>query len=198
MKVRRLTWGGKVKGLVADGEKNNFLAQRAETLLQSLRLRFPGLPQTALDMSKIQYNKDVGQSILESYSRVIESLAFNIMARIDDVIYVDNAIKRCAAAESISLFSRSSLSGLPIQKRMSLSPFSIQHTPYASPFATPTFCSSTPLTGSPGRASLRRNGVKEEADRKTEKPYAAEFERVWSYAMSLSARRVSENAPEKD
>ncbi|XWS67683.1 hypothetical protein CRYUN_Cryun04dG0026900 [Craigia yunnanensis] len=200
IKVRRSSWGGKVKGLVADGKKNNFLEQRAETLLHSLRLRFPGLPQTALDMNKIQYNKDVGQSILESYSRVMESLAFNIMARIDDVLYVDDAIKSCAAAETISLFSRSSLSGLPIQKRMSPSPFSIQHTPYASPFATPTFCSSTPLTGSPGRApsSLKRNVVKEEHDWKFEKPYAAEFERVWSYTGSLSARRVSENAPERD
>ncbi|XVE67221.1 hypothetical protein DITRI_Ditri08aG0142700 [Diplodiscus trichospermus] len=201
MKVRRSSWGGKVKGLVTDSEKNNFLAQRAETLLHSLRLRFPGLPQTALDMNKIQYNMDVGQSILESYSRVMESLAFNIMARIDDVLYVDDAIKRCAAAaETISLFSRSGLGGLPIQKRMSPSPFPIQHTPYASPFATPTFCSSTPLTASPGRApsSLRRNGLKEESDWKFEKPCAAEFERVWSYTGSLSARRVSENAPERD
>lgn len=67
-KVKRSSWGGKVKGMVADGggrvkglvadvEKNNHLAQRAETLLQSLRLRFPGLPQTSLDMNKIQYNK---------------------------------------------------------------------------------------------------------------------------------------------
>lgn len=44
-------------GLVADGEKNHFLVQRAETLLHTLRLRFPSLPQTALDMNKIQYNK---------------------------------------------------------------------------------------------------------------------------------------------
>ncbi|XVE48793.1 hypothetical protein DITRI_Ditri01bG0031200 [Diplodiscus trichospermus] len=57
IKVRRSSWGGKVKGLVADSEKNNFLAQRAENLLHSLRLRFPGLPQTVLDMNKIQYNK---------------------------------------------------------------------------------------------------------------------------------------------
>ncbi len=56
-KVRHSSWGGKVKGLVADTKKNHFLAQRAETLLQSLRIRFPGLPQTALDMNKIQYNK---------------------------------------------------------------------------------------------------------------------------------------------
>ncbi|GMJ12678.1 ROP (rho of plants) guanine nucleotide exchange factor 1 [Hibiscus trionum] len=200
MKGRRPSWGGKVKGLVSDSEKNNFLSQRAETLLHSLRVRFPGLPQTALDMNKIQYNKDVGQSILESYSRVMESLAFNIMARIDDVLYVDDAVKDCAAAESISLFSRSGLSGRLIQRRMSPSPFSIQHTPYASPFATPTFCSSTPITGSPGRAasSLKRNGIKEEPGWKHEKPCAAEFEKVRSYTGDLSARRVSENAPERD
>ncbi|PWZ04113.1 Rop guanine nucleotide exchange factor 1 [Zea mays] len=86
---------------------------------------------------------DVGQSILESYSRVLESLAFNIIARIDDVIYVDDATKKSAAAESVSIFNRGT--GVPIQKRISLSPFSIQNTPYASPFATPTFCSSTQL-----------------------------------------------------
>ncbi|KAE8724923.1 Rop guanine nucleotide exchange factor 1 [Hibiscus syriacus] len=199
-KAKRSSWGGKVKGLVADGEKNNMLAQRAETLLNGLRHRFPSLPQTALDMNKIQYNKDVGQSILESYSRVMESLAFNIMARIDDVLYVDDAIKCCAEAETVSLFNRSGLSDLPIQKRMSPCPFSVQHTPYASPFATPAFCSSTPLTRSPKRApsSLKRNVLKEESDWKFEKPCATEFERVWSYTGNLSARRVSENAPERD
>lgn len=56
-KPKRKSWGGKVKDLVADGERNLSLAQRAETLLHSLKLRFPGLPQTALDMSKIQYNR---------------------------------------------------------------------------------------------------------------------------------------------
>ena len=56
-KAKHSSWSGKVKGLVADGDKNTYLAQRAETLLHSLRLRFPGLPQTSLDMSKIQYNK---------------------------------------------------------------------------------------------------------------------------------------------
>ncbi|XWS14406.1 hypothetical protein CRYUN_Cryun35bG0006500 [Craigia yunnanensis] len=105
-KVGKSSWSGKVKGFVGDIEKSKFLAQRAETLLQNLRLRFPGLSQTSLDMSKIQYNKDVGQSILESYSRVMESLAFNITARIDDLLYVDNATKQRAAAESISLYDQ--------------------------------------------------------------------------------------------
>jgi hypothetical protein len=39
---------------------------------------------------------------MESYSRVMESLAFNIMARIDDLLYVDDATKQRATAESVS------------------------------------------------------------------------------------------------
>ena len=37
--------------------------------------------------------QDVGKSILESYSRVLESLSFNIVARIDDLLYVDDLTK---------------------------------------------------------------------------------------------------------
>ncbi|KAI4299485.1 hypothetical protein L6164_032944 [Bauhinia variegata] len=37
--------------------------------------------------------QDVGKSILESYSRVLESMAFNIVARIDDLLYVDDLTK---------------------------------------------------------------------------------------------------------
>ncbi|KAK6946499.1 PRONE domain, partial [Dillenia turbinata] len=196
-KSRRQSWGGKVKGLVADTEKNQFLAQRAETLLQSLRHRFPGLPQTALDMSKIQYNKDVGQAILESYSRVMESLAFNIIARIDDLLYVDDATKRCAAAESMSIFNGGGLGGLPLQKRISPSPFSIHHTPHTSPFATPTFCSSTPITGSPRREPTTLKSIlKGPPEWKVEKPIPTEYDRVWSYTGNLGSRKVSRDAPE--
>ncbi|CAL1398124.1 unnamed protein product [Linum trigynum] len=198
---RRSTLGSKVKGLVvANGEKKHCLAQRAETLLHCLHLRFPGLPQTALDMNKIQYNKDVGQSILESYSRVMESLAFNIMARIDDVVFVDDATKQCVAEEAAaaSVFNRGGLGGLPIQKRMSPSPFSIQHSPFASPFATPTFCSSTPLAGSPERQHQVLNRIINE-DRKLGKPFLLEYDKIWSYTGNLSARRVSSgDAPERD
>ncbi|KAL0920762.1 hypothetical protein M5K25_009927 [Dendrobium thyrsiflorum] len=177
------SWGGKVKGLVTATERSQLLAERAEGLLKSLRLRYPGLPQTVLDMNKIQYNKDVGQSILESYSRVMESLAFNIMARIDDLIFVDDSTKKCVASDEVNLFNRGRLGGLPIQKRISPSPFSIQNTPYASPFSTP-FCSSTPISGSP-----RRWG----------KPASDDVDsRVWSYTGNLSARKDLGHAPERD
>ncbi|KAH7685934.1 RNI-like protein [Dioscorea alata] len=70
-------------------EKREQFEDRAETILLILKHRFPGIPQSSLDISKIQYNKDVGQSILESYSRVIESLGYTVMSRIDDVLYAD-------------------------------------------------------------------------------------------------------------
>ncbi|KAI4356538.1 hypothetical protein L6164_000555 [Bauhinia variegata] len=122
-----------VRDFMVDGDKRELLAERAESLLLSLKQHFPGLPQTALDMSKIQYNKDVGKSILESYSRVLESLAFNIVARIDDVLYVDDMTKH----SDISSFSK--ISGIP-RKSMSVShsvPF--PSTPYKTAFATPSF-----------------------------------------------------------
>ncbi|KAL9228922.1 hypothetical protein vseg_004450 [Gypsophila vaccaria] len=74
-------------------DKNYVLADRAETLLFTLKHRFPGLSQTTLDTCKIQYNRDVGQAILESYSRVLEGLAFNLVAWINDVISADMLMK---------------------------------------------------------------------------------------------------------
>ncbi|QCE01283.1 rop guanine nucleotide exchange factor 5-like [Vigna unguiculata] len=82
-----------VKDFMADGDKRELLAERAENVLISLKQKYPGLTQTTLDTSKIQCNKDVGKSILESYSRVLESMAFNIVARIDDLLYVDDLTK---------------------------------------------------------------------------------------------------------
>ncbi|XP_071716374.1 rop guanine nucleotide exchange factor 2-like [Rutidosis leptorrhynchoides] len=75
-----------------DDDKNVVLAQRAKMLLFTLKQRFPELAQTTLDTSKIQYNRDVGQAILESYSRVMEGLAFNIVGWIEDVLFVDKSM----------------------------------------------------------------------------------------------------------
>lgn len=55
-----------VKDFMADGDKREALADRAESLLLCLKQRFPGLPQTTLDMSKIQYNKVSLTSLLFS------------------------------------------------------------------------------------------------------------------------------------
>ncbi|KAK0598217.1 hypothetical protein LWI29_032628 [Acer saccharum] len=72
-------------------EKREVFEERAETILLILKQRFPGLPQSSLDISKIQYNKDVGQAVLESYSRILESLAYTVLSRIEDVLYADYA-----------------------------------------------------------------------------------------------------------
>ena len=66
VKAKTASWKGKVKGFVADTERSQFLAERAEGLFQSLRIRFPGLPQTVVDMNKIQYNKVFISDHLES------------------------------------------------------------------------------------------------------------------------------------
>ncbi|GMH16567.1 hypothetical protein Nepgr_018408 [Nepenthes gracilis] len=79
------SWGSSVSF-----EKRELFEERAETILLILEQQFPGIPQSSLDISKIQYNKDVGHAVLESYSRVLESLASTIMGRIDDVLYADS------------------------------------------------------------------------------------------------------------
>ncbi|XP_027336599.1 rop guanine nucleotide exchange factor 3-like [Abrus precatorius] len=91
----KTSWN-KVKDLMADtdrSDKNYILAERAETLLFCLKQRYPELSQTSLDTCKIQYNRDVGKAILESYSRVLEGLAFNIVAWIEDVLHADKSMK---------------------------------------------------------------------------------------------------------
>jgi hypothetical protein len=124
-------------------------------------------------------------------------LAFNIIARIDDVIYVDDATKKSATAESVLIFNHGI--GIPVHKRITLSPFSIQNTPYASPFATPTFCSSTPVSGSPGRAQspLNKNNLGKQ-EIKVEKLFSGELEKVWAYTGNLSSRKDIGGAPERD
>ncbi|KAF8403004.1 hypothetical protein HHK36_011099 [Tetracentron sinense] len=123
-----------VKELMVDADKWELLADRAESLLFCLKQRFPDLPQTTLDMSKIQYNKDVGKSILESYSRVLESLAFNIVARIDDLLYVDDLTKHSdqfSPVPTVSVIAHKTVS-IPY-------PVPVSSTPYRTAFTTPSF-----------------------------------------------------------
>lgn len=47
----------------------------------------------------------MGQAILESYSRVIESLAFNMMSRIEDVLYADTMVRESKMEESFENLS---------------------------------------------------------------------------------------------
>ncbi|XAR67707.1 hypothetical protein NMG60_11002583 [Bertholletia excelsa] len=74
-------------------EKRELFEERANTVLLILKHRFPGIPQSQLDISKIQYNRDVGHAILESYSRTLESLAFTVLSRIGDVLKADEIVR---------------------------------------------------------------------------------------------------------
>lgn len=89
------SWGSTVST-----EKRELFEERAEKILLLLKNQFPGLPQSSLDITKIQYNKDVGLAILESYSRVLESLANTVMTRIEDVLYADLMTRDPAVAPS--------------------------------------------------------------------------------------------------
>lgn len=105
---------------------------------------------------------------------MMESLAFNIMARIDDLLYVDDATKQRAAAESTSLYNQTRFNGaVPKQKRISPSPFSIQRSPSASPFRIPSFYSLKAMVRSPGRAPtqscLKRSNLRDPLDGALEK-----------------------------
>lgn len=51
----------------------------------------------------------MGQAILESYSRVIESLAYTVLSRIEDVLYADSLTKNPSLAVCSRRFSLDSL-----------------------------------------------------------------------------------------
>ncbi|KFK39771.1 hypothetical protein AALP_AA3G285500 [Arabis alpina] len=96
LKDNKSSWGSAVSL-----EKRELFEERAETILVLLKQKFPGLPQSSLDISKIQFNKDVGHAVLESYSRILESLGYTEMSRIEDVLYADSlARKQCATLET--------------------------------------------------------------------------------------------------
>ncbi|XP_022633850.1 rop guanine nucleotide exchange factor 7 [Vigna radiata var. radiata] len=142
-----------VKDLMVDADKRDLFAERAESLLLSLKQRFPGLPQTTLDTSKIQYNKDVGKAILESYSRVLESLAFNLVARIDDVLYVDDLTKHSDKISSLSKV------GVVTHKQRISVPYSVPvpSTPYKSAIGTPALSPSHISPSKGGKSPLNND-----------------------------------------
>ncbi|KAJ6822134.1 rop guanine nucleotide exchange factor 14 [Iris pallida] len=74
-------------------EKVGMFLERAETLHELLKNKFANLAQTFIDVTKVQYNKDVGHAIVEAYSRVLVSLAFSILSRIGDILQEDDLKK---------------------------------------------------------------------------------------------------------
>lgn len=84
----------------------------------------------------------------------MESLAFNVVARIDDLLYVDDLTKH--SDEQLSSISKL---GVMSHKNSPL-PFSvpISGTPYKTPFATPSF--SPAQAASPAKTTQRGFGIR--------------------------------------
>ncbi|XP_010519715.1 PREDICTED: rop guanine nucleotide exchange factor 10-like isoform X2 [Tarenaya hassleriana] len=106
-KEGKSSWGSTVSL-----EKRELFEERAESVLVLLKQQFPGIPQSVLHVSKIQHNKDIGQAILESYSRILEGLAFKLVSRIDDVLEADLLAQRQVMGETDGLSETETDSGL--------------------------------------------------------------------------------------
>lgn len=165
--------------------------------------------------------QDVGQLILESYSRVLESLAFNIMARIDDVLYADDMVKKTLAPQVPLGRERS------ISKRMYSSRkrpngsmhFTALSTPYVTPFISPDNSPSpSPLRTTPcspreyakpgpilvpslGRALSDYLDLTEgdaEQEQEAQRKFSAEAARPWTYAGHLENSNALHSPPGRD
>lgn len=98
----------------------------------------------------------MGQSILESYSRVLESLSFTIISRIDDVLYADDLVKRSivpqlSVAKEVSVSRRLGFSSRRTRSHGSESKrFTNLNTTFATPIISPSFSPSlSPLKATP-------------------------------------------------
>ncbi|KAK9699096.1 hypothetical protein RND81_08G152400 [Saponaria officinalis] len=107
LEAASLVWNGKIKQQVrcnktplrsswsfakessSEVDKIQSLLLRLDALLHQLKMRYPCLPHTFLDVTKIQYGQDVGHAILEAYSRVLGNLAYKILSRIGDILQED-------------------------------------------------------------------------------------------------------------
>jgi hypothetical protein len=104
----------------------------------------------------------VGKSILESYSRVLESLASNIIARIDDLFNADELSKQssdllAAGGADAKITSRGKNNTCIKAMKAPYQVVPASGTPYETAYATPS-CFSPPQPSSPrsriGRAVL--------------------------------------------
>lgn len=91
--------------------------------------------------------QDVGKSILESYSRVLESLASNIVARIDDLLYVDDLSRHTDQFSSI------------VHNKVITSSHSVpvSGTPFETAYATPSYSPALGISPIKGEKALLLN-----------------------------------------
>lgn len=94
-----------MKDPISEMEKMELQLERAEVLLQLIKIRYPNLPHTFLDVTKVQHARDVGHSIMEAYSRVLANLAFSILSRITDILQEDAMSNSSSPVAAICYFA---------------------------------------------------------------------------------------------
>lgn len=105
----RTTWSFKKESPVSEVDKTESLLFRVDALLYQLKMRYPCLPHTFIDVTKVQYGKDIGHSILEAYSRVLGNLAYSILSRIGNILQEDyssnpnSPIPKCCFPSGLNL-----------------------------------------------------------------------------------------------
>lgn len=107
----------------------------------------------------------MGKSILESYSRVLESLASNIIARIDDLLNVDDLSKQsdhhlpaATGADAKITGGKNNISCIIKGVIAPSPPYQVvpaSGTPYETAYATPS-CFSPPQPSSPSNRMVGR------------------------------------------
>lgn len=86
----RTSWSF-MKEPISEVDKIESLLFHVDDLMHELKIRYPCLPHTFIDVTKIRYGKDIGHSILEAYSRVLGNLAYSILSRIGDILHEDHS-----------------------------------------------------------------------------------------------------------
>ncbi|CAH8331330.1 unnamed protein product [Eruca vesicaria subsp. sativa] len=81
------------KDPLSDTGRNGLLLNRAEGLRDQIKSKYPNLPQSFLDATKIQYGKDIGHAVLEAYSRTLANLAYRILSRMGEILKEDSLSK---------------------------------------------------------------------------------------------------------
>lgn len=106
--------------------------------------------------------------MLESYSRVLESMAFNIVARIDDLLYVDDLTKQSERFALVPTTTTTTTVKVVSQQKKVTRPHAVSVsgtvTPHKAAFSRPSFSpASVPLI-SPARGErtpfLHNNSIK--------------------------------------
>jgi len=65
--------------------------KRAENAVRTIKEKFPKMAHTKVEEVKIEDNTDVGKSVLEAYSRALESRASMLMERVKSLLDADLA-----------------------------------------------------------------------------------------------------------